>query len=184
MSDRSQGEGWWIASDGRWYPPQGRGWWLASDGNWYPPEADGKLSDVSERSARAVSVTRSASAAAVAAFFLGLSVGLLGGDDDPPAAVGVAAVVLMAASLGIGCMSLIVAVRGLRQQPDGARARGFAPGLLGAILIVLMDVMLWSAFSQEGIPASVHVALGLDVLIGAVAGLVWPLRSRPHPARS
>ncbi len=41
MSDTSQGEGWWQASDGKWYPPKdaapGAGWWLASDGNWYPP---------------------------------------------------------------------------------------------------------------------------------------------------
>ncbi len=22
MSDTSQGEGWWLASDGKWYPPQ------------------------------------------------------------------------------------------------------------------------------------------------------------------
>ena len=22
MSDRSRGEGWWVASDGKWYPPQ------------------------------------------------------------------------------------------------------------------------------------------------------------------
>ena len=41
------GPGWWLASDGNWYPPDahpatptpGPGWWLASDGNWYPPEA-------------------------------------------------------------------------------------------------------------------------------------------------
>jgi hypothetical protein len=53
------GEGWWLASDGNWYPPQPQavepspveqrayatepaltgGWWLASDGNWYPPES-------------------------------------------------------------------------------------------------------------------------------------------------
>jgi hypothetical protein len=35
------GQGWWLASDGNWYPPEtppGQGWWLASDGNWYPPE--------------------------------------------------------------------------------------------------------------------------------------------------
>ncbi len=51
------GEGWWIASDGKWYPgsthPDARarglasgdgdstptdGWWQASDGNWYAPE--------------------------------------------------------------------------------------------------------------------------------------------------
>jgi len=51
------GEGWWIASDGKWYPadahPDARakqpppvdpniapaeGWWKASDGNWYAPE--------------------------------------------------------------------------------------------------------------------------------------------------
>ncbi len=24
MSDRSQGEGWWLASDGKWYPPESR----------------------------------------------------------------------------------------------------------------------------------------------------------------
>lgn len=49
MSDVSRGPGWWLASDGRWYPPEavpgyaapigqpGPGWWLASDGRWYPP---------------------------------------------------------------------------------------------------------------------------------------------------
>lgn len=29
--------GWWLASDGKWYPPR-PGWWIASDGRWYPPE--------------------------------------------------------------------------------------------------------------------------------------------------
>jgi hypothetical protein len=58
MSDVSQGPGWWVASDGKWYPPQsagspapgvltlpagpdtaqGPGWWQASDGKWYPPQ--------------------------------------------------------------------------------------------------------------------------------------------------
>jgi hypothetical protein len=54
MSDTSQGPGWWLASDGKWYAPelrpedpwvgrvsdasQGDGWWLASDGRWYAPE--------------------------------------------------------------------------------------------------------------------------------------------------
>jgi hypothetical protein len=47
------GPDWWLASDGKWYPPdtrpastphgadskQGPGWWLASDGKWYPPES-------------------------------------------------------------------------------------------------------------------------------------------------
>lgn len=44
MSDQSQGPGWWLASDGKWYPPTdapGPGWWKASDGNWYPPEQAG-----------------------------------------------------------------------------------------------------------------------------------------------
>ena len=51
MSDTSQGQGWWLASDGKWYPPQqapqppppppglpGPGWWQATDGRWYPPQ--------------------------------------------------------------------------------------------------------------------------------------------------
>ena len=66
MSDTSQGPGWWVASDGKWYPPEqmpqpqppqatpvapvvvpapvgadapmGPGWWQATDGRWYPPQ--------------------------------------------------------------------------------------------------------------------------------------------------
>ncbi|MGO9559295.1 MAG: hypothetical protein ACLPQS_07515 [Acidimicrobiales bacterium] len=52
LSDVPQGDGWWIASDGKWYPPHLHpdaeveeapadpppGWWQASDGKWYPPE--------------------------------------------------------------------------------------------------------------------------------------------------
>jgi hypothetical protein len=48
----SPGPGWWLASDGHWYPPEthpdapipGLGWWLASDGHWYPPETHPDLS--------------------------------------------------------------------------------------------------------------------------------------------
>ena len=64
MSDRQVGAGWWLASDGKWYPPEshpdalsapkpasgtgrvrssdrpeGPGWWRASDDKWYPPES-------------------------------------------------------------------------------------------------------------------------------------------------
>jgi hypothetical protein len=44
VTDASPGPGWWLASDGNWYPPNDRsaapapGWWLAADGNWYPPD--------------------------------------------------------------------------------------------------------------------------------------------------
>ncbi len=47
MSDLSPGQGWWLASDGKWYAPElhpdyapssSPGWWQASDGRWYPPE--------------------------------------------------------------------------------------------------------------------------------------------------
>lgn len=57
MSDNPLGPDWWLASDGKWYPPTSRpgggappvfdegpadsppapDWWLASDGKWYPP---------------------------------------------------------------------------------------------------------------------------------------------------
>jgi len=53
VSDTSQGPGWWLASDGRWYPPhppstgeqipQVSDWWLASDGRWYPPQGQAPL---------------------------------------------------------------------------------------------------------------------------------------------
>ncbi len=58
MAEQSGGEGWWQASDLKWYPPDqrvdrdllppplppadqspGPGYWMASDGNWYPPES-------------------------------------------------------------------------------------------------------------------------------------------------
>jgi hypothetical protein len=40
--DPSRRPGWWIASDGQWYPPEVHpsrrpGWWIASDEQWYPP---------------------------------------------------------------------------------------------------------------------------------------------------
>lgn len=52
MSDTSRDPGWWLASDGRWYPPEthsdyeraatqtppGPGWRVAWDGKWYPPD--------------------------------------------------------------------------------------------------------------------------------------------------
>jgi hypothetical protein len=53
VSDQSQGQGWWLASDGKWYPPSSagrgpvdasdQGWWIASDGKWHPREASGEL---------------------------------------------------------------------------------------------------------------------------------------------
>lgn len=45
MSDQPGSSDWWMASDGKWYPPEshpdaspGDGWWRASDGKWYPPD--------------------------------------------------------------------------------------------------------------------------------------------------
>jgi hypothetical protein len=45
VSDAPQGEGWWKATDGRWYAPelrpsdtpQGPDWWQASNGKWFAP---------------------------------------------------------------------------------------------------------------------------------------------------
>ena len=56
MSDTPLDSTWWLASDGKWYPPQSKldspppppsvtdrptdpTWWLASDGKWYPPQS-------------------------------------------------------------------------------------------------------------------------------------------------
>jgi hypothetical protein len=62
MSNTSQGPGWWLASDNKWYAPeqappsaapvatappmpvgapapQGPGWYQATDGRWYPPQS-------------------------------------------------------------------------------------------------------------------------------------------------
>jgi len=51
-SDDPPMPGWWLAADGKWYPPReaqdppAPGWWLASDGRWYPPsDAPGSDSD-------------------------------------------------------------------------------------------------------------------------------------------
>ena len=49
MNDTTTGrDGWWLASDGRWYPPalhpdpsRRPGWWRAADGHWYPPAPAG-----------------------------------------------------------------------------------------------------------------------------------------------
>ena len=68
------GPGWWMASDGKWYPPErhpsapppappGPGWWMASDGQWYPPERRPARAPFGARCsprARAVGLTRRA----------------------------------------------------------------------------------------------------------------------------
>lgn len=58
MSDAPQGEGWWQASDLKWYPPEQRapdfvppaGWWRASDGRWHPPDRNAESPDDSPSS--------------------------------------------------------------------------------------------------------------------------------------
>jgi hypothetical protein len=52
--DPSKRPGWWLARDGRWYPPETHpdpskrpGWWLASDGKWYPPRVTPRKQTIS-----------------------------------------------------------------------------------------------------------------------------------------
>lgn len=76
MSDVSQGPGWWLASDGKWYPPHlhpgHRGneaeptWWRASDGNWYPPELHPAARNGAKAAAAAVPLVPITSSVAVA----------------------------------------------------------------------------------------------------------------------
>ena len=60
MSDVSQGEGWWVASDGRWYPPQDH----PNDGAGSPSQ--GSVPEASNDSAQEPSTERSAVAVAKA----------------------------------------------------------------------------------------------------------------------
>ncbi len=66
MVNASQGSGWWLASDGKWYPPHlhpshpatstpEKSWWLASDGKWYPPETHPGYGAMQASSAAAIS---------------------------------------------------------------------------------------------------------------------------------
>lgn len=70
MSDNPIDPTWWLASDGKWYPPQSRvgapppppppiassapadaSWWLASDGRWYPPQTGALQNQIAQFSA-------------------------------------------------------------------------------------------------------------------------------------
>jgi hypothetical protein len=134
----------------------------------------------SKRSIRAASVAKVASAASLGSFFLGLFVGLLGADVDPPMAVGVVVVGLLAIGFGLGWLGLTVAARGLRPQPDGVRAKGFGWGMAAAILVVVFGLTFWAGWSEAGAPAIFDVVVGADMLLGVLAGLVWPLNVRPR----
>jgi uncharacterized RDD family membrane protein YckC len=76
MADQSGGEGWWQASDLKWYPPDqrlvndplppplppadqspGPGYWMASDGNWYPPESQPGAATMGQWSAAGYELT-------------------------------------------------------------------------------------------------------------------------------
>ena len=62
MSDTSQGEGWWVASDGRWYPPQDH----PNDREGSPLQVPDPQSSTSGDSAEEPSTDRSAVALATA----------------------------------------------------------------------------------------------------------------------
>jgi hypothetical protein len=93
MITAPEDRGWWIASDGKWYPPETHpdaehrraqvvvgqpaalpsapmpshaGWWIASDGLWYPPEAHPDAA----RSADAHSATEAPSSGTTAAAWI------------------------------------------------------------------------------------------------------------------
>jgi cytoskeletal protein RodZ len=75
VSDRSQGPGWWLASDGRWYPPTQR-----SGAESPPLIAPDPASAVTTRERRRVLALRywQAIAAATVIFLLGIGVGAAG----------------------------------------------------------------------------------------------------------
>lgn len=85
MSELMRGPGWWLASDGKWYPPETRGeagdrlmfaegsdqpegpeWWLASDGKWYPPALRSASRPAEHHEAEEGGAERCAAAPAVA----------------------------------------------------------------------------------------------------------------------
>ncbi len=83
MADTSQGDGWWLASDGKWYPPES-----AAGGRPLPPEG-GALGDGAEERGKSPWWKRRWVQITGAVFAALVIIGALSGDpDDEPSADG------------------------------------------------------------------------------------------------
>jgi hypothetical protein len=91
-------DGWWQASDGRWYPPDTQpgegpggpqappaGWYQDADGSWHPPQAPNGTPEPSERPVKRPGARRGAVVALVlaAAAVVAVVAGLLVSRHDP-----------------------------------------------------------------------------------------------------
>ena len=161
MSDTAQGPGWWIASDGKWYPPApevpapaapappppttqdaspGPGWWKASDGTWYPPQDS-------------PSVRPKTSGLAVAALVLAILLGALGALAAIPmgfvarsqvrkssgtlkgAGLALAAIIIGFVTIGITAAIIVIAVTNSSSTPANSGIAGgpTLPGLTDSV---------------------------------------------------
>jgi hypothetical protein len=158
MSDVQEQPTWWVASNGRWYPPledaPKPGWWLASDGKWYSPKklkrTKTKIVASSTPTEQLPSVTATATLAA-----------------SPP-------------------MSYEAARELAAGKAPGAQPWGLAVlVIIGGVLMAIGGFLPWGTVSLGTISVSVDgtyswgdgwIALGIGVALLLAGAALWGLR--------
>jgi hypothetical protein len=171
MSDTSQGPGWWLASDGRWYPPE----------SWTGPPA-GPASQPTTTAGRTQTAT----------YGVGSASGTYG--YGPYAASGAAAV---PSTNGLGIASLVCSCAGLfflpaiagivlgfvahaqirrsngTQRGDGLAIAGIVVGL-GWLVLIALGLAINASKSNDSVVGPAALAV-LTAVIGPIA-LIGPFK--------
>jgi hypothetical protein len=160
MSDVQEQPTWWVASNGRWYPPLDEapkpGWWLASDGQWYPPKKVKRAKAKAVASSTPTEQLPSATATATATF-----------PASPP-------------------MSYEAARELAAGQAPGAKPWGLALlVIIGGVLMAVGGFLPWGTVSFGTISVSVDgtygwgdgwIAFGIGVVLLLAGSALWGLR--------
>ncbi len=191
MSDVSQGPGWWLASDGKWYPPSevpgpaepveaeaeaeveaapdpsvsavppGPGWWLASDDNWYPPS---EVPGPAEPAAEPDAAFVPAGPMAVPADFGSAAVSVSSNGAAPHSTH--------------GPLFRFLFVHEIDEYPGNGKRTAYL-----ALAVLATIVLYYTYFTQTGVTPQIlqyyHMSFSFYVLIVVVSNLIGAFASLP-----
>lgn len=191
MTDGAPGSEWWLASDGRWYPPATHpdpskrpGWWCASDGNWYPPRTAPKKRSISAPDAVALGL----GCVSFFVFFVtGFNEQLAATDCEGHCLTVFEQGEVLSLAIGAApCVAgLVLAARGLRRSSRGDGSSNALRFALCGLLVVgtLVYLICWLALVGNGTwnntPVSTSRAsldFGLSLAVGLVVGVILSSR--------
>lgn len=168
MSDVSQGEGWWLASDGKWYPPEQH----PNDQLNQPTAASGTLPPTAEGASTSVPSTPGDM---VQQFRTVVPSGVVGKPRRPW-------VVAVLTVITLGIYGLYWQYASFKEMNDhSGQGIGGVIGLLLAIFLHIVNIFVLPAeignlYSREGQERPVSATTGFWIFLPIVGWFVWVVK--------